>query len=138
MRFSQADEGEEFVITRCRDGKTNLRTQMERIIKRAGVKPWPKLFHNLRSTRQTELTEKFLSHVVCAWLGNSRAVAQDHYLQLTDAHFSAASADSALAPEKAAHNPAHSTAVRAGNDQNRAEPQNENRSVLPSDTSQDI
>ena len=59
--FSQAEEGAEYVVTRCRNSKTNLRTQMERIIKRAGVKPWPKLFHNLRSTRQTELTEKFPS-----------------------------------------------------------------------------
>lgn len=37
--FSQADEGTEYVIIRCRDSKTNLRTQTERIIKRAGVKP---------------------------------------------------------------------------------------------------
>ena len=34
--FEQAEEGTEYVITRCRDSKTNLRTQMERIIKRAG------------------------------------------------------------------------------------------------------
>ena len=91
--FSQAEERTEHVVTRCRDSNSNLRTHMERIIKRAGVKPWPKLFHNLRSTRQTELTEKFPSHVVCAWLGNSRAVAVDHYLQVTDAHFKVAVAE---------------------------------------------
>jgi integrase len=34
----------EFVITRYRDETANLRTQFVRIIKRAGLKPWPKLF----------------------------------------------------------------------------------------------
>ena len=83
----QAEPGTSHVITRYLDGNQNLRTQLQRIIRRAGVKPWPKLFHNLRSTRQTELAETYPIHVVCAWLGNSRAVAQSHYLQVTDAHF---------------------------------------------------
>jgi hypothetical protein len=26
-------------------------------------------------------------HVVCAWIGNSQAVAAKHYLQTTDEHF---------------------------------------------------
>jgi integrase len=133
--FSQAEEGAEHVINRCRDSRTNLRTQMERIIKRAGVAPWPKLFHNLRSTRQTELTEKFPSHVVCAWLGNSRAVAQDHYLQVTDAHFAAAVSMPKHPPEQAAQNAAHSTAVSTGNGQNESTATNENRPELPGDTS---
>jgi hypothetical protein len=47
----------EFVITRYRDSNTNLRTRLQRIITKAGVSPWPKLFQNLRSTRQTELAE---------------------------------------------------------------------------------
>jgi hypothetical protein len=100
---------------------------MERIIRRAGVKPWPKLFHNLRSTRQTELTEKFPSHVVCAWLGNSRAVAQDHYLQVTDAHFALAAIQPTMQPEQAAQNPAQSLAVTAGKAQDCIKPTNEDR-----------
>ena len=133
--FEQAEEGTEYIISRCRNSKTNLRTQMERIIKRAGVKPWPKLFHNLRSTRQTELTEKFPSHVVCAWLGNSRAVAQDHYLQVTDAHFVQAVAEPEKKPEPAAQNPARSAAATIGNDQDTASATNENRPELPGDPS---
>ncbi|MFO1019389.1 MAG: hypothetical protein U0903_01625 [Planctomycetales bacterium] len=39
------------------------------------------------ATRQTELTERFPSHVVCAWLGNSQAIATKHYLHVTDEHF---------------------------------------------------
>ena len=59
-------------------------------MKSAGVKPWPKLFQNCRSTRETELAETFPVQVVCAWIGNSPAVAARHYLQVTDAHFTRA------------------------------------------------
>ena len=41
VAFDQAGAGSEFVITRYRDQSTNLRTQLKRIIKRAGVKAWP-------------------------------------------------------------------------------------------------
>jgi hypothetical protein len=85
--FELAEPGTEFVIARCRDGNVNLRTQFERIIRRAGLQPWPKLFHNLRATRETELAESFPLHVVCAWIGNSQATAAKHYLQVTDEHF---------------------------------------------------
>ncbi|MFM9961548.1 MAG: tyrosine-type recombinase/integrase [Planctomycetaceae bacterium] len=62
--WDQAADGAEFVINRYRDGNANLRTQLLRIIAKAGVTPWPKLFQNLRSTRETELTETFPLHVV--------------------------------------------------------------------------
>lgn len=60
---------------------------------KAQLKPWPKLFQNLRSSRETELTQKFPLHVVCAWMGNSQAVAAKHYLQVTDDHFKAAAGE---------------------------------------------
>ena len=68
--FDESPEETAFVITRYRDPGVNLRTQFLKIISRAGLEPWPKLFANLRSTRQTELEEQFPSHVVCRWLGN--------------------------------------------------------------------
>ncbi len=80
-------------------GELNWRTQLERIIARAGLTPWPKLFQNLRSTRETELAETFPLHVVTAWMGNSQLVAAKHYLQVTDQHFA-----------KAIHNQTHSGA----------------------------
>lgn len=83
----EAAQGIEFVITRYRDTNANLRTQLLRIIEKAEIEAWPKLFQNLRATRQTELEEEFPTHVVCAWLGNSERVASKHYLQVTDAHF---------------------------------------------------
>ena len=73
--FEQAKPGAEYVITRYRDPNVNLRTQMLKIISRAGLKPWPKLFQNLRATRETELAETFPIHVVCAWIGNTPKVA---------------------------------------------------------------
>jgi hypothetical protein len=56
---------------RCctRDGTVNWRTKLLRIIRKAGLKPWPKLFHNLRASRQNELMQQFPIHVVRQWLG---------------------------------------------------------------------
>ena len=85
--FEQAEPGTQRVITRYRGGNANLRTQLQRIIRRADLEPWPKLFQNLRSTRETELAEEYPMHVVCKWIGNSQPVAAQHYLQLTDEHF---------------------------------------------------
>jgi integrase len=45
--FDAAPEGSVYVINRYRDAKQNLRTQFLRIIRKAGVKPWGRLFHNL-------------------------------------------------------------------------------------------
>ncbi len=78
------------IITRYRDRNSNLRTQLERIIRKADLNPWPKLFQNLRATRETELAEEFPIHVVCDWIGNTQAVATKHYLQTTDEHFARA------------------------------------------------
>lgn len=111
--FEEAEPGTERVIPRYRDSEQNLRTQLERIITRAGVKPWPKLFHNLRSTRETELAETWPLHVVCAWIGNSQPVAAKHYLQTTDEHFDKAAGvqpEHAKAAQKAAQQTAHGAA----------------------------
>jgi len=93
--FEQAEDGAEFVITRYRDRNANLRTHFLRILKRAGVTPWPKLFQNLRASRETELTNSFPLHVVTGWLGNTPAVANKHYLTTTDDHFRDAVAEPA-------------------------------------------
>lgn len=85
--FEAAESDDEFVITQYRDARQNLRSGLNRIIKRAGLKPWPKLFQNMRSTRETELAEEFPLQAVCSWIGNSPAVAARHYLQTRDEHF---------------------------------------------------
>lgn len=108
--FEAAEPGTVHVINRYRDGNQNLRTQLGRIIRRAGLKPWPKLFHNLRATRETELAADFPLHVVCTWIGNTAMIAQKHYLQVPDSYFQRASQSGAksgsLLAQKAAQSPA--------------------------------
>jgi len=85
--FEEAEDGEIYVISQRgpRSAATNLRTQFTRIIKRAGYKPWPKLFHNLRATRQTELIQSGIDpQAVCSVIGNSIRVMSEHYYTLTD------------------------------------------------------
>ena len=71
--------------------KPNLRRSVLRSRKKAGLTEWPDVLKNLRKTRQTELTNYFPQHVVCAWLGNSERVAEKHYLHVTDEHIVAGS-----------------------------------------------
>ncbi|MAE61003.1 MAG: integrase [Planctomycetaceae bacterium] len=94
QQFEEAEPGVEWVITRNRGA--NRRKRLVRIIRRAGLEPWPKLFQNLRSTRETELAESYPMHVVCAWIGNSQVIAAKHYLQVTEDHFAQAAQGGAL------------------------------------------
>lgn len=85
--WDQAEPAAEWVITRYRSTTQNLRTHLERIIRRAGLDPWPKLWQNPRATRATELVQAFPAHVAAAWLGHSTVVAREHYLQVRDEDF---------------------------------------------------
>lgn len=100
--FDEAPVGAEHVITRYRDPTVNLRTGLIRLIERAGLKPWPKPWQNLRASRATELADEYPSHICTAWLGHTEAVADEFYRTVTDEHFDRASA------------PAVRQAVRAG------------------------
>jgi len=89
--FDAAPEGATFIIgERYRKGCGNLGTHFRRIIQRAGLKPWPRLFHNLRASCACDWCERFPAHVVAGWLGHSPLIAARHYLQTRDTHFSAA------------------------------------------------
>jgi integrase len=106
--FEQAPEGAAHVITRHRDASTNqlFRKELLAILRKAGVAPWPKLFHNLRASRETELAAEYPLHVVCAWIGNSAPIAAKHYLQVTDADFERAAKSGAAALRKPVQHPA--------------------------------
>jgi integrase len=96
--FDSAPDGEVYLVRhpclRQQGAKVNLRKGLSALLRMAGVTPWPRLFHNLRASRQTELAAGFPSHVVCAWIGNSERVAAAHYLQVTDADFEKATTKS--------------------------------------------
>jgi len=68
----------------------NLRSEMLRLLRRAGISGWPRLFHSMRASRQTELQREFPLHVVCSWLGNSPRIAQQSYLLVTEEDFAKA------------------------------------------------
>ena len=59
----------------------NLRTAFSRLIVLAGLSVWPKLFVNLRSSRETELLAVYPVADVCRWFGHSPAVAARFYAQ---------------------------------------------------------
>lgn len=63
------------------DPAVNLRTQLTRMIVKAKLIPWPKLFVNLRSSRETELLAAYPAADVCRWMGHSPAVAARFYAQ---------------------------------------------------------
>lgn len=86
MELFEAAEPESgpFIISRHRGHGVNLRTHLERIIVRAGLTPWPKPFHNMRASRQSELMAAYDLATACRWLGNSPTIAAQHYAMSTD------------------------------------------------------
>ena len=74
------------IFPEVRGSDQNFGTWFRRLILRAGVVPWPKLFQNLRASRATELVNEFPSHVCCSWLGHSEAIADANYRMTTDQH----------------------------------------------------
>jgi hypothetical protein len=131
--FDAAPEGAELLFSR-RSG-VNLRTGLLRILGRAGVTPWPKLFVNLRATRATELRAQFPAHVCNAWIGHSEAIANEHYVRVTDEDFARAvgtpSGCGQVPPQKAAQNPAQQAHANGGKGLQGDPPAHEETPVLP-------
>jgi hypothetical protein len=71
-----------------------------------------RLFHNLRSSRETELLEEFPVHVVAQWMGHDAKVSLKHYAQTTEDHFDRATGGAESGAHEA-QNPAQQPA--AGN-----------------------
>lgn len=78
---------------------------MNRILDRAGVTAWPRLFHNLRASCQTDWQARFPLADVCRWIGNSPDVAARHYLTARDENFAAATRSSEPATQARPSNP---------------------------------
>jgi integrase len=69
---------------------TVWRDKLLAICQAAGVKPWPKLWQNLRASCRTDLEQRFPGFVCDAWLGHSGKIAAKHYSRVHDGHFSLA------------------------------------------------
>lgn len=118
--FERAQEGEQFILPKLRRiSSAALRKPIQAAIIRAGLRPWPRLWQNLRSSRQTDLEQRFPGHVVCAWMGNNRQTAQRHYLQVLDSDY-----------ERAAQNPAQQHAEMLGTTRQGPNPQNPEGVIL--------
>lgn len=92
-RWAEAEDGEEYVLPMMRRlADSSFANKVCGAIERAGVEKWPRLFHSMRSTRQTELQQHYPAYVVCRWLGNTERIAGDHYLMVTADHFISAAA----------------------------------------------
>ncbi len=87
--FAEADDKAEYVFPNIK-ANSNLRTTLERIIARAGVTQWPKLWQNLRASGATDLARSLPSHVAAAICGHSVEVAQEHYWTVASTDLDAA------------------------------------------------
>jgi integrase len=92
------------VISRRRACAQRWGMLLERILRRAGIVRWERIFHNLRASRETELMATFSSASVCRWLGNSIKVADAHYLMALESDFARA-AKVGVNIHTALHNP---------------------------------
>ena len=97
--FDAATEGDVFVFPeefrRRATGERgfngcNLRTTFGKCIRKAGVEPWPRMWHSLRASCESDLAQSFPLAVAAKWLGNTPSVALRHYVDPTDLAFEAA------------------------------------------------
>lgn len=87
-----------------------MRTTFAKIVRRAGVEPWPRLWHSLRASCESDLAQSFPLATVTKWLGNTPSVALRHYVDPTESAF-----DRALEwrPAESGAKPGASTAQNA-------------------------
>ncbi len=85
--FDRAPVGAEFVVGRYRCTSANLRTNLNRIINRAGLTAWPRLFNAMRASRATELAAQYPAAICTAWMGHTQAIAEAHYHMVRDEDF---------------------------------------------------
>ena len=81
-----------------------MRTSFQQIVKRAGLTPWPRLFHAWASC-ESDLAREYPITTVCKWIGNTVAIAARHYVQVTDGDFQRASGT----VQRAVQNPVQQT-----------------------------
>jgi integrase len=128
--FDVAKPGTRWVITRYRRANQNFRTTFEKIISRAGLKTWPRLFQNLRASRETELASQYPLHIATAWIGNTARVAERHYLQVPDEFYQQA-IRSPEGTEQVAQKAAQYHAVLGGKERKATMPDGLENAVFP-------
>lgn len=74
--------------------------------------PSPRLFHDLRASRERELVGKYPIPVVTSWFGNTPDIAMQHDLLTTPEHFKAAVRGGTESDARATQNPAQRSGYR--------------------------
>jgi hypothetical protein len=108
----------------------NLGTTLKKVVIRAGLETWPRLWHSMRAGCETDLAREYPPVVVAKWLGNTQAVAMRHYVDVTDADFERAATGGGVSDTKAAQKAAQSVRVRSGDKSQAAGSAQENPPVL--------
>jgi integrase len=117
-----APAGAEFVQMRYTP-EANIGTTFAKIVERAGLVPWSKLFQNLRATRETELMAVYPVKDVSSWLGKSAPVAMKHYAMTMQDSFDRATREGAGSVVVTTHqNPHQSEAAKALQDDSHPNP----------------
>tara|TARA_R110002072_G_scaffold42064_12_gene118128 strand:+ start:78348 stop:79685 length:1338 start_codon:yes stop_codon:yes gene_type:complete len=97
--YELAPEGSVYVTGRFGGTNTNLGTQFKRLIIRAGMIPWPRVFNAMRASRATELAADYPAAICTQWLGHTQAIAEAHYHMVRDEDFERAASTLTIGPD---------------------------------------
>lgn len=97
--FELAPEGSVYVTGRFGGTNANLGTQFKRLIVRAGLIPWPRVFNAMRASRVTELAAEYPAAICTAWMGHTQAIAEAHYHTVRDSDFERAASTLTIGPD---------------------------------------
>lgn len=92
LKEEQEQNGETspHVLATVRGGSSKLGKTFKKIIAAAGLKPWPRIFQNLRAGASTDIFNDFGEFAESEWVGHGHDVAMKHYYQITSAQLAAA------------------------------------------------
>jgi integrase len=106
--YRERTPGAIYVVPRARGGR-NLGTQAKRIIAKAGIAVWEKLFVNLRGSCSDDLERRGIAEkAINAWIGNTARMRHRHYHSVRPEDWAAVTG---TAEKNPAPNPAPSTPV---------------------------
>jgi len=95
-RYAKSVQSKEGLLFPDLPSAVNVRQRFQRMLAKAGVKAWPKLFQNLRASFATDMVERFPTHTVASWCGHSVTIQQKAYMIARDSHFKAATAGGSI------------------------------------------
>jgi integrase len=85
--FEQVGDRYTHLMPEWKQSKSNFRTRFTKMIKRAGFKVWPRIFHNLRASCGMDLISRCPIHVYQQLMGHTPTVALQHYMKVRDSDF---------------------------------------------------